>query len=372
MPRPMGQLKILFSSRVLFDLERADQIFQQKGIQAYTDFLRCEGDCDGEGDPALGGFRRLGKGPMFDFAVALSKLNSKSPDPKKPIIELGLSCKDEIESARPIFRNLAATVLASAFEWETPTAGHPIDERIHKSFKTDLFLTRSAADAQTAIDLDIAAAVINFPPHGTYDYEQEGPVRIIVDGDAVAFGDSAEVGFRNDVSTHTTDYSKAVTTYKNREHDQCDQPIEVGPFTVVLAKIAELNSQFPKGQQPFEIGLLTARGAKAADRALTTLEEYGVKFNYPSGFMGGSDKGEWLEAHRPHLFLDDQTTHLDRAKAFCPTGLVPYKSGGPMHTLLQEQAKKAFSNEAGQKSDKPVSRAGAKARKGIEPGAKPK
>lgn len=344
------------SSRVLLDLEGADAVFRDKGPQAYTDYMRCEGEFLGEGDASLGGFRRIGKGPMFDVALALSRLNVMSPDKNNPIIELGLSCKDENDSADVIFRNLAASVLGEALEWEVATNGHPVDAKIHKAFKTDLFLTRSGNDAQIAVDLGIAAAVINFPPQGTYDFDIAGPVRIIVDGDAVAFGDSAEVGFRKDVASHSKEkYNDAVSQYKHREHDDADKPIEAGPFTVVLAKISMLNSLFPPKEAPFEIGLLTARGGLATARAVATLKAHSIKFNYPSGFMGGSDKGEWLEAHRPHLFLDDQATHLDRGKHFCPTGLVPYKAGGAMHQYQLEQKAAATPSPAAQSFDRAAS-----------------
>lgn len=365
MPRPLGHMRILFSSRVLFDLEAADQIFKEKGEQAYTDYLLCQGEYSGQGDPSLNGVRRLGKGPLFDFALALAKLNLKGP-----IVELGMSCKDNIPSACAIFENFQTTeALANGMESCFSTSGSPVDAKMHEAFETDLFLTRNAADAQVAIDLGIAAAVINFPPVGTYDYDiSGGPVRIIVDGDAVAFGDSAEVGFRNDVAT-VPDYGQAVSQYKNREHQERHRPVEAGPFTRVLAKISELNSRFPRGAAPFEIGLLTARGALANARAVVTLKAHGIKFNYASGFLGGADKGVWLKAHRPHLFFDDQKTHLDRGMLFCPTGLVPYKTGGAMHEYqmrMKAEAAAAQSNVSTAVAFKDAAQPGDKEGKGAD------
>jgi 5'-nucleotidase len=327
MARPMGLLRIMFSSRVLLDLEEADTIFREKGKQAYTDYLRCRGEYQKDYDPEVGG-RRLKKGPLFDVAMALQKLNQSS---KESLVELGLSCKDETGSALPIFRNLDVAGLGLPIEYRVATAGKKLTKEFHEAFSTDLLLTRSAEDAQTAVDLGIAAAVINFPPEGTYDYDQNsnGPVRLFVDGDAVAFGSGAEVRYR----------TEGLDAYRRLENQDFDQPLDPGPFTAVLAKISQLNERFADGQKPFEIALLTARGSLAAARAITITESLGLKFNGGMFFMGGASKHEVLKAQRPHLFLDDQMTHLKEGAKYCPTGLVAYASGSPMDIYLREQKK---------------------------------
>lgn len=338
MARTLGHIRILMSSRVLLDLEEADKVFKEKGVEGYTDYMLCRGEYAKDMDEALG-CRRLKKGPLFDFALAMDKLNALSK--KDPIVEVGMTCKDETDTALALFRNLNETALAVALEYRITTAGAPVSPKIHKAFKTDLFLTRSESDAQIAIDLDIAAAVVNFPPRGTYDYDYNvQPVRIIVDGDAVAFGDSAEVRYREAIDSGKT-YAEGLKAYKDGEKRDVNQAVEPGPFTPILAKISQLNSLFPRGEAPFEISLLTARGGPASDRALSTAFQHGIKFNGVSGFMGGASKHEFLAEHKPHLFFDDQQTHLEKSAEFCPTGRVPYKTASPMFEYLLRKKREA-------------------------------
>ncbi|MBI2233417.1 MAG: 5'-nucleotidase [Micavibrio aeruginosavorus] len=337
MPRPLGHIRILMSSRVLLDLEEGDRVFKEKGVAGYTDYMLCRGAYEKDMDPELG-CRRLNKGPLFDFALAMNRLNVLS---KTPMVEIGISCKDETDTALAIFRNLNASPLSVALEYRITTSGKPVSARTHRAFKTDLFLTRSEADAQTAIDLDIAAAVVNFPPKGAYACDHDAhPIRIVVDGDAVAFGDSAEVRYREAIDSGKT-YEEGLRAYKEAEKRDVNDPVESGPFTPILAKISQLNSQFPKDDAPFEISLLTARGGPASDRALSTVLKHGIKFNGESGFMGGAAKHEWLAEHQPHVFFDDQQTHLEHSAEFCPTGRVPYKTGSPMQEYLLRKRREA-------------------------------
>lgn len=324
MPRPLGHLRIMMSSRVLFDLEEADGIFKEKGPGAYADYMRGRGEYSGAFDPALKG-RALKKGPLYDFAKALLDLNEVN---EKPIVELGFFCKDDQETALPIFRNLDVGDMGVLVEYRVATAGNPLAQEIHDAFSTDLLLTRNPQDAQTAIDNGIAAAVINFPPHGTYDHNGKShPVRLFVDCDAVVFGGSSEVRYR----------TQGLEIYRDLEGKEFDQLLEPGPFTAVLAKMSQLNSEFPKGQSPFTITALTARGGIAAARVMTIAEGLGIRFNGGIFFMGGASKSEVIKAQRPHLYLDDQDVHLDAAKPYCPTGLVAYPAGSAMHRLLEEQ-----------------------------------
>ena len=329
MGRPMGHIRILMSSRVLLDLEKADKIFKEKGLDAYRRYLLPKPGSDAY-DPEIGG-RRLQKGPLFDFAVAALKLNQKAG---YPVVEIGLSCKDEPDTAVPIFRSLDVQGLGD-IEYRMAKSGHDLTKADHEAFGTDLLLTRNANDVQTAINNGVAAATVYTQPKG-FNYKRNGdPIRIWVDGDAVAFGSSSEVRYR----------TEGLEIYRELEDRDFGDPIEAGPFTEILAKISALNKKFPRGEQPFEIALVTARGGNAGARALTIATHHGIDFNGGTYFMGGSDKVNTLKAHKPDIFFDDQMTHLKDSAEFCPTGLVAYAEGSPMHEytekLAAEQEKKA-------------------------------
>lgn len=324
MARPLGHIRILLSSRVLLDLEDADQIFKEKGEAAYIDYVCARGEYSDGFNRKVGG-RLFKPGPLFDFAVSAMKLNEGQ---KSPIVEIGMSCKDDVKSALPIFRNLDVLGLED-INYRLALSGKDLEESHHEAFGTDLLLTRNAKDAQNAVDLGLAAAQIHTPEAG-YDYKRkQGPLRLFVDGDAVAFGSSAEVTYR----------VKGLEVYRDTESKGFNKEIEAGPFTAVLAKMSELNRNFPRGEQPFEITLLTARGGNAGARALSIAQQHGIDFNGGAFFMGGAAKHEVLKAQRPDLFVDDQMVHLKDSAEFCPTGLVAYATGSAMHKYqMQQQA----------------------------------
>ena len=317
----MGQLRILLSSRVLLDLEEADQVFKEKGVGHYNDFMRCRGDYKKDFNEAAGG-RLLRKGPLWDFAAAALALNNGQKD---PLIEIGMICKDEASSALPIFRALDLGGL-DHINYRVATASQPISEDYHQAFGTDLLLTRNAQDAQIAVDLGLAASSIYTKPDGFNYQRREGPLRIWVDGDAVAFGSSSEVRYR----------VEGLNIYRELEKKDFAKSIEPGPFTKVLAKISQINEKFAPEERPFKITLLTARGGDSAARVFTIAESHGINFNGGMHFLGGTSKANELRAHRPDLFVDDQMVHLTESAEFCPVGQVAYAKGEAMHQYQTE------------------------------------
>jgi 5'-nucleotidase len=315
----------MFSSRVLLDLEKADQIFKDKGLDAYRRYM-VPTKRSSHYDAEVGG-RRLNKGPLFDFAEAALKLNEAAGE---PIFEIGLSCKDEVDTAVPIFRSLDVQGLDEV-GYRIAKSGKNLSIEDHIGFGTDLLLSRNSEDVQFAINNGIAAATIYTPPSG-FDYNRkEGPIRLWVDGDAVAFGSSSEVRYREE----------GLEVYREMESKEFDVAVESGPFTDILVKISELNQRFEKGQEPFELSLLTARGGNAGARALSIASHHGINFNGGTYFMSGADKVGMLKAHKPDIFFDDQMVHLEQSANYCPTGLVAYEEGGPMYEFQQKEKLRA-------------------------------
>lgn len=56
--------------------------------------------------------------------------------------------------------------------------------------------------------------------------------------------------------------------------------------------------------------IITARNAPAREKAINTLNKWGVAVD-EMFLLGGIDKSRVLEIIRPHLYFDDQMVHLN-------------------------------------------------------------
>jgi len=311
MARPMGKIHIIMSASVLFDMEEANQIFNEKGEKEYADYMLGRGKYAKDYDVNLGG-RALKKGPLWSFAQAALALNKPS---QPPVVEIALITKDTEDTAVPIFRNLDVSPLKD-IGYRVATAGSKLDMAEHEIFATDLLLTQNAQDVQEAVH---------------YDRKPGGPLQLYFDGDAVSVGGSAELVYRKG----------GLAAYRKNESDNFDKPMERGPFTAFLEKVTELNSHYSRDEQPFKLSLLTARGSEAGAHMIAAAEKLGIDFNGGQHFMDGMAKAPVIKAEKPDLFFDDQMVHLQDSKNYAPTGLVAYKEGSPMDVFLKKEAKKA-------------------------------
>jgi 5'-nucleotidase len=69
--------------------------------------------------------------------------------------------------------------------------------------------------------------------------------------------------------------------------------------------------------------LVTARSAPAHERAVNTLMNWNIAVD-EAMFLGGLDKGAFLKAFEPDFFFDDQSGHIDSARAHVAAGHVPF------------------------------------------------
>ncbi|BBE22223.1 hypothetical protein MN0502_11060 [Arthrobacter sp. MN05-02] len=68
---------------------------------------------------------------------------------------------------------------------------------------------------------------------------------------------------------------------------------------------------------------MTARNAPAHERAINSLEAWGVTVN-DAFFLGNIDKSKILKVMKPHIFFDDQERHLVPAASFVAGVHIPY------------------------------------------------
>ena len=125
---------------------------------------------------------------------------------------------------------------------------------------------------------------------------------------------------------------KGLQAFHDREAEMRDLPIEKGPYAELLIKLSKMQERLPASLHscPMKIALVTARNAPADLRAIKTLRDWGVDLDM-AFFLGGLEKTSVLKTFAPHIFFDDSVKHIDAARGFVPTALVPYHSTSLLH-----------------------------------------
>ena len=99
-----------------------------------------------------------------------------------------------------------------------------------------------------------------------------------------------------------------------------------GPFAPFLRALSRVQAEFPAGEAPIRTALVTARNAPAHKRVIHTLRSWGVRVD-EAFFLGGMEKTPVLEVFKPHIYFDDQTAHLEAARATVPSAHVITEQG---------------------------------------------
>jgi 5'-nucleotidase len=109
-----------------------------------------------------------------------------------------------------------------------------------------------------------------------------------------------------------------------------DQPHEAGPLKHLFTKIgffqkleAQREVNNPGYKPAMRIAIVTARNAPSNERLVTTLNSWGMDAA-ELFLMGGIEKRRVLEVLKPHIFFDDQLTHLEPAAQAVPSVLIPF------------------------------------------------
>jgi 5'-nucleotidase len=290
-------LVIGISSRALFDLEKENDIFKTEGVNAYQKY-----QIEHEDEP-------LAKGTSFHLIESLLKLNTQ----KRKLIEVVVMSRNSPDTGLRILNSIQyynLPITRSAF-----TGGEPLAEFMEPFF-VDLFLSKEESDIQCVIDNGRCAAALIYDPPIDY-LPDKSTLRIAFDADAVIFSDESEFIYKRD------------GLVKFHEHEEAlqDVPMQEGPFGKFLKILSKVQRALDRNM--IRIAIVTARDYPANIRIIKTLRNWGVSVD-EAFFLGGLSKDQVLKKFNPHIFFDDQDTHVKPASCLVPSSRVPYRSDSPL------------------------------------------
>jgi 5'-nucleotidase len=300
MPYPLeSKIVIAVSASALFDLSESDAVFRTQGEEVYREWMRDKAE------------ERLEPGNAFWFVKRFLSLNRDYPEGQGPV-EVVLLSRNDPEAGIRVFRSIRSyglgIVRAAFLDGRSP---HPYIS----AFGASLFLSANAADVRAAVDAGLPAGLIVSSGFGE---DEEGELRVAFDFDGVIADDEAERLYRS---------SGSLDEFTESELRNAGTPLDPGPMKDFFAKLAALQlhqrEKGPGASTAVRTAIITARNAPAHERVVNTLRSWGI-FIDEIFFLGGIEKRRILEVFKPHLFFDDQETHLEGALPVAACVHVPF------------------------------------------------
>jgi 5'-nucleotidase len=300
-------LVIGVTSRALFNLEYENRIFEQQGLEAYSQYqLAHENDI-------------LEPGVGYPLVQAILRLNQIAPGKRNT--EVVIMSRNNADASLRIYnsiRHYGLDITRCGF-----TSGASVTPYL-RAFNVNLFLSATEADVQAAVDAGVAAALIYDPPRNFNPATDQ--LRIAFDGDAVLFSEESERIYQD----------QGLDAFLRHEEQNAQKPLPDGPFAKLLRSLSFLQSEIKQDPSPIRTALVTARNTPAHERVIRTLRVWGVRIDEVF-FMGGVPKTAVLEAFGAHMFFDDQHVHLKGAAEVVPAARVPYPSKQTIREMIENK-----------------------------------
>ncbi len=304
MPYPIERkLVVAVSSNALFDLEHEDQIFNELGLQAYRQ-LQIERK-DSILDP----------GAAYEFIKRFLHIN-KVYNEELPV-EVVLLSKNSPETGIRIFNSIKAhglNITRAAF-----TSGKSPYEYI-PAYNISLFLSTNEEDVINAIDAKYPAGRI-VKTEINSSTEKSNELRVAFDFDGVIADDQAEKVYKE---------SNDLDLFHEHEVENVTETHNPGPLADFFKKISffqklesKKEEENPSYNKILRTSIVTARNAPSHERAINTLKNWGVTVD-EMFLLGGIEKKRILEVLKPHIFFDDQISHLDPSIKNIPLVHIPF------------------------------------------------
>lgn len=302
------KLVIGIASSALFDLGEGDRIFRTRGTDHYEQYQEEHLDeplKKGVAYPFIS--RLLSFNEIVDKAVEVIILSKNSPMTGKRVMRT--IAHYGLDITRAVFRSGK-----SPFEYMDV-------------FGMALFLSANENDVASAVEQGLPAGLVRQTNKLFSDTGTE--LRIAFDFDGVLADGSSDRLFRRARVAHP---EKAMRIYQDHEKEHKGTPIPPGPLMPLLKGINEIQraeraaSTVSRADTVprLRVSLVTARNAPADERALNTLQSWGLEVD-DAFFLGGLDKTPVLNRLRPHIFFDDQIGNLSNPDLSVPAVQIPVR-----------------------------------------------
>lgn len=297
------KLVIGVASSALFDLSESHRVYTEKGEKEYKKYQYENIDVI------------LNKGVAFPFIRRFLSINKSFP--KQLPVEVVLLSRNSPKTGLRVFKSIqkyGLDITRAAFL--TGTSPHAYIP----AFNCSLFLSASQEDVQNAINESYPAGVV-LPTH-IVDDEIDTELRVAFDFDGVIADDESECVFKR---------NNNLNEFHEHEREKVSIPHKPGPLADLFKKLSFMQKleerekrKNPDYKRILRIAIVTARNAPSHERVVTTLESWGGLSADETFFLGGMDKSRILSILRPHMFFDDQLSHLQSSAKNIPMVHIPF------------------------------------------------
>jgi len=295
------RLVVGIASSALFDLTESDAFFRENGEVAYREYQEQRLD------------QALPPGVAFPFIRRLLQLNDLRPE--EPLVEVIVLSRNDPDTGLRVMRSVESHKLPVTRAVFTKGIA-PYD--YIGALEMSLFLTANRPDVDAAIAAGYPAGHV-LPSQAAYD-EEDPILRVAFDFDGVLADDAAERVFQ----------AEGLDQFAQHEVDHRAEAHEPGllkPLLADLNRIQRVEDEKaladPAYKPRLRIAMVTARNAPAHERAIQSLKKWGLRVD-DAFFLGGIEKSRILKVMRPHVFFDDQDSHLKGLSEYAAGVHVPY------------------------------------------------
>ena len=297
------RLVIGVASSALFDLTESDAVFRERGEAGYRVYQEEHLDT-----PLAGGV-------AFPFVKRLLSLNDLSPAADDPLVQVIILSRNDPMTGLRVMRSIEHHDLKITRAIFTQgLSPYPYIPAVGIA----LFLSANSDDVRGATAAGYPAGLVLDSP--ACDEADDTELRVAVDFDGVVIDDASESVMQ----------SGGLTEFHNHERANAATPHNQGPlaqFLIRLSAIQRIEDARVDSDATYtrriRISIVSARDAPAHEQAVMTLKSWDVAVN-DAFFLGGVDKGPVLGVLRPHIFFDDQRSHLTSSSRFVASVHVPY------------------------------------------------